>query len=88
MYLAKVIGSVVMTQKIPSLTGKKLMIVKPVDLDEKEYNQQERVAVDAAGSGVGDLVLVAQGGSIRTIFDGENEGIDSAIVGIVDSLNV
>ncbi|WP_413113856.1 EutN/CcmL family microcompartment protein [Thaumasiovibrio sp. DFM-14] len=87
MYLAKVMGSVVITQKTPALMGKKLMLIKPVDIDEQRIERETKVAVDAVGSGNGDLVLVSQGAAARHVFDGVNEGIDSAIVGIVDSLN-
>jgi len=89
MYLAKVTGSVVSTQKSASLVGKKLLLVRRVTA-EGELPQHpthgDAVAVDSVGAGVGDLVLLSSGSSARHVFTGPNEAIDLAIVGIVDTL--
>ena len=59
MILAKVIGNVVATRKEPSLEGTKLMIVRRVDVDGA-YIDQEEVAVDYVGCGIGELFYVRQ----------------------------
>ncbi|MGR5064046.1 EutN/CcmL family microcompartment protein [Photobacterium sp. DNB22_13_2] len=87
MYLAKVIGSTVVPQKIPSLTGKKLMLVEPITAKQVIAEGAQRVAVDAVGAGVGEVVIVAQGTPASNYFHEPNQGIDEVIVGIVDSLN-
>ncbi|ACQ93305.1 Ethanolamine utilization protein EutN/carboxysome structural protein Ccml [Tolumonas auensis DSM 9187] len=90
MQLAKVIGSVVSTQKSHSLTGKKLLLVQLLNADGTHPEQErlrEEVAVDSVGAGEGEIVLIARGASARWVFSEPNEAIDLAIVGIVDSLS-
>ena len=79
MQLAKVVGSVVSTQKSASL-----------NLDGSTPHFQENtqeVAVDSMGAGEGELVLVSRGSSARKIFPEPNQAIDLAIVGIVDTID-
>lgn len=87
MYMAKVIGSVVSTQKDPSLVGKKLMIVHPVDSDGKKVRHEE-VAADYVNAGIGEYVLVVRGAGARRADKGANKKpddvTDCAIVGIID----
>ncbi|QWA09306.1 ethanolamine utilization protein EutN [Sodalis ligni] len=90
MQLAKVIGSVVSTQKSASLLGKKLMVITWVNLDGSGPAQNEKleeIAVDSVGAGVGELVLVTRGSSARKIFPEPNQAIDLAIVGIIDTID-
>lgn len=85
--MAKVIGSVVSTQKDPSLVGKKLMIVHPVDSDGKKVRHEE-VAADYVNAGIGEYVLVVRGAGARRADKGANKKpddvTDCAIVGIID----
>ncbi|MFQ5637311.1 MAG: EutN/CcmL family microcompartment protein [bacterium] len=87
MILAKVVGTVWATRKDEKLTGMKLQIVKPVNL---EYQLEEKflVAVDAVGAGVGEIVLVVQGSSARQTLLTENKAVDATIMAIVDKLDV
>jgi carbon dioxide concentrating mechanism protein CcmL len=90
MYLAKVIGSVVSTQKASSLHGKKLMVVTWVNANGAGVMQsgnEEEIAVDSVGAGVGELVLVTRGSSARRSFPEPNQAIDLAIVGIIDTID-
>lgn len=87
MKLAKVIGTVVATRKDDSLIGSKLMIIRRVD-GAGNYIDLEEVAVDYVGAGVGELVLVATGSSVRVHENKKNTVIDQAIIGIVDTLVV
>lgn len=75
-------GSIVSTQKHESLVGKKLMIV--AIMDSNKDLQEEIIAVDSVGAGIGEYVLLTQGGSARRVFS-DGETIDCAIVGIIDS---
>ncbi|SUG32630.1 ethanolamine utilization protein EutN/carboxysome structural protein Ccml [Salmonella enterica subsp. arizonae] len=71
MYLARVTGAVVSTQKSPSLVGKKLLLVRRVSADEQLPPQPvngDEVAVDSVGAGVGELVLLSSGSSARHVF--------------------
>ena len=83
MLIAKVVGSVVATQKEVSLVGKKLMIIQPMK-STGEFIGAEEIAVDDVGAGVGENVIVTKGGSARYLYGG-NSTIDSAIFGIIDS---
>lgn len=89
MHLAKVIGSIVATQKIGSLTGKKLMLLRMISFDETGEETlwgAAEVAVDLVGAGQGETVLIARGSPVRHLFPEPNHGIDLVIVGIVDSV--
>ena len=85
MELAKVIGTVVATQKDASLMGKKLLLVQPVT-PALSPQGNARVMVDTAGAGVGELVLFVSGAAARCAARQQNAAIDGAVVGIVDSL--
>ena len=85
MILAEVTGKVVATTKCEGLTGKKMLIVEPLDQENKKIGNQV-VAVDAVGAGVGDIVLVTAGSSARYIFDDPKIPTNSSIVAIVDSI--
>ncbi|NLR08996.1 MULTISPECIES: EutN/CcmL family microcompartment protein [Lactobacillaceae] len=85
--MARVMGSVVSTQKDPSLVGQKLMIIRPIDSDQNEI-RFEQVAADKVNAGIGDNVLVVRGSSARRA-DSENKPDatdvnDCTIVGIID----
>lgn len=87
MQLARVVGSVVSTQKSPTLIGKKLLLVRRVAGDGSlppDSNTSDEVAVDSVGAGQGELVLLSGGSSARRVFAEPNDAIDLAIVAIVD----
>ncbi|MEI6858524.1 MAG: EutN/CcmL family microcompartment protein [Shewanella sp.] len=91
MQLAKVVGSVVSTQKSHSLIGKKLLIVRPINSDGSSPDNAktfDEIAVDCVGAGENELVFVTHGSSARQVIEGPNEAIDAAIVGIVDSVTI
>ena len=87
MVLSKVIGSVIATQKNESLVGKKLMLVKAIDL-EGNLLEPFVVAVDVVGVGIGEKVLVVNGSSARMTDQTRERSIDSVIVAKVDSINI
>lgn len=84
MILGQVVGSVVSTQKDKALIGKKLMIVKAIDL-EGNILDSFLVAADLVGVGVGEKVLVVSGSSARQTDETRERAIDSVIVAKVDS---
>ncbi len=93
MFLAKVTGSVVATQKAVSLTGRKLLTVEPMRVDPEKRDRlvptgRSFVVVDTVGAGQGEMVLIVQGSSARMTPETEKLPVDAAIVGIVDSVNV
>ena len=93
MFIAKVTGSLVATQKVKEVVGHKLMVVEPYRLDEKTRKKlvstgRTFVAIDTIGSGEGDYVLITQGSSARLTPETKNMPIDTVIVGIVDTVHV
>src|SRR5947199_1325540 len=93
MFLARVTGVVVATQKVASMTGHKLLTVEPLRVEPKERDRlvgtgRTFVVVDAVGAGQGELVLIVQGSSARLTPETEKLPVDAAIIGIVDTVNV
>ncbi|MGB9595963.1 MAG: EutN/CcmL family microcompartment protein [Candidatus Poribacteria bacterium] len=87
MNLGIVIGTVVATQKDEKLSGGKLLVVQEMGIDGKPKDRYA-VAVDAVGAGVGEVVLVAHGGSARQTEVTKSKPVDSVIMAIVDILEV
>ncbi len=82
MLAGKVVGSIVATRKNDKLVGNKFMIVEIVD--SMRAKEQQLIAVDNIGAGIGEYVLVAQGSAARIGCDMEDAPVDAAIVGIID----
>lgn len=81
MFVAKVVGVVISTCKEEHLKGLKLMVVE--DLFQNKGMTQ--IAIDGAGAGVGDYVLVTiDGGAARQIVNQPDAPINNAIIGILD----
>ncbi|MDR1550152.1 MAG: EutN/CcmL family microcompartment protein [Hungatella sp.] len=87
MKLAKVIGTVVATRKDETLVGHKLMIIRRID-GNGNFIDLEEVAVDYVGAGIGELVLIGQGSSVRVDKRKKEAVIDMAIIGIIDSMDI
>jgi ethanolamine utilization protein EutN len=93
MFLARVIGSVVSTKKDETMRGRKLLLLRPVLVDESDPTKLRAgtntiVAVDALGAGIGDLVLFCQGSSARQATGMKPLPIDAAVIGLVDTVEV
>ena len=93
MFIAKVTGSIVATQKVATMTGHKLLVVEPyrVDPDRRaglKSAGRTFVAVDTVGAGEGEFVLITQGSSARLTPETKNLPIDTVIIGIVDTMHV
>jgi ethanolamine utilization protein EutN len=90
MFLAKVIGNVVATQKSPEFQGMKLLLLQPYINREDELvaSGSSIVAVDSVGAGLGECVLFTQGSSARLTHNTKGAPVDAVIVGIVDSVEV
>jgi microcompartment protein CcmK/EutM len=86
MKLGRVVGSVVATRKDPSLEGTKLLVVENLTLDLKPEGGYV-VAVDAVGSGAGEVVLYAGGSSARQTPVTKDRPVDAVIMAIVDSFD-
>lgn len=86
MIICQVIGHVWATKKEETLSGLKLMVVKEVETNKTDGDTF--VAADVVGAGVGERVLVVSGSTARRALGKDDIAIDSAIVGIIDTLEV
>ena len=88
MYLARVIGDVVSTHRHEHLGHKKLLLVRRLDLDDREEGG-EVVALDVIGVGVGVKVLVVQeGNAARSLFNDTRIPVQAVVVGVVDHVTI
>jgi ethanolamine utilization protein EutN len=94
MFLGRVVGHVVSTQKDKVLSGQKLFVVEPLNVKYEDGTTKPAslgntgraiVCLDVVGCGEGQLVMVVQGSSARMTEPTRNLPADAVIVGIVDS---
>ncbi len=93
MFVAKVTGSMVSTQKVDAMVGHKLLMVEPYRIDAQtraslKTTGRTFVAVDTVGAGEGEYVLITQGSSARLTPETKNLPVDTVIIGIVDTIHV
>src|SRR5437870_4589082 len=93
MFLARVEGSVVSTKKEASMNGRKLLVLRPQLVDEKDPTKfrpglNTIVAVDSVGAGIDEMVLFCQGSSARLAPGLKDAPVDAVIIGIVDTVDV
>lgn len=88
MILARVVGTVVCTQKDPKLEGVKFQLVQPLAIRTLENDGKPIVAIDTVGAGQGEVVLVVSGSSARQTERTLNTPVDACIMGIVDNVEV
>jgi microcompartment protein CcmK/EutM len=88
MILCKVTGTLVSTQKNPTLKEYKLLIVQPIDLEGKPIGR-DVIAIDQVDAGVGDRVLMIQeGASAQQMLKRKDAPVHSVVVAVVDDLSV
>ena len=84
MQIARVIGTVVSTQKHAKFEGAKLLLVQPIGLDDAPRGMP-LLAVDSVAAGVTEKVLVViEGRAAGEALGRKGAPVDAAIVGIVD----
>jgi ethanolamine utilization protein EutN len=84
---------VVATKKDPSMSGRKMLLLRPQLVDEKDPTKfrpgaNTIVAVDCLGAGLGEMVLFCQGSSARLAPGMKDAPVDAVIIGIVDVVDV
>lgn len=87
MNLGKVAGTVVATRKDEKLQGRKLLAVRTID-PETLAPTGYTIAVDTVGAGVGEIVILVGGSSARMATGMKDHPVDTAIVGIVDEIEL
>ncbi len=93
MFIAKIVGSLVSTQKTGSMVGSKLMMIEPYVVDPQTRDRfkttsRSLVAVDIVGAGEGDFVLVVQGSSARMTPETKSLPVDCTIIGVIDTVTL
>jgi ethanolamine utilization protein EutN len=89
MLLARVIGNVVSTQKNQRYEGARILLCRQIT-PEGEDTDYTLIALDSVSAGEGDVVVIVQEGwSASTASTGrQGAAIDSAIVGVVDYIDL
>jgi len=85
--LAKVLGTVVATEKDVKLDGFRFLMLGLWGPDNKPEGGSV-VAVDGVGAGVGEMVLFAAGSSARQTVATDNKPVDAVVMAIVDSWEI
>ena len=86
--IGRVIGDVVATQKVASHDGRKILVVQPLQLDGLDRGDPV-LALDSVDAGIGDRVLLTtEGFSAMTAVGRPNSPIDSAVIGVIDSIDL
>lgn len=89
MLIARVIGDITATHKHMSHEGQKLLLVQPLELDQKTARGDAVIAVDAVDAGQGELVLlVTEGYSAMTSVGRPDSPIDLAVIGVIDRVDL
>lgn len=86
MQIAKVRGTIVSTQKLPGITGIKLLLVQFIN-EEGQLLPKYEVVADSVGAGLDEWVLVSR----RALAPGsDNDGrpVDAMIIGIIDTITL
>jgi ethanolamine utilization protein EutN len=88
MQIARVVGTVVATQKHRKFEGAKLLLVQPLDIDDSPRGNT-LLAVDGVGAGVSEKVLIVlEGRAAGEALGRKAAPVDAAIVGIIDSVTI
>jgi ethanolamine utilization protein EutN len=86
--IARVLGSLVATQKNEKLEGAKLLLVQPLDLRGEDKGTSV-LAIDSVDAGVGDRVLLVQDGRAAQQALGKGvAAVDAAILGVIDAVEL
>jgi len=86
--LARVVGTVVSTDKHAAFKGAKLLLVQPVGPDDRPRGTT-LLAVDSVGAGVHEKVLIVmEGRAAGEALGRKGAPVDAAIVGIVDAVEI
>ncbi|HLE33558.1 MAG TPA: EutN/CcmL family microcompartment protein [Bacteroidota bacterium] len=88
MILCKVTGTIVSTQKNPSLKDRKLLLIQAMNLDGT-LSGRDILAVDDVDAGVGDTVLAIQeGAGAQQILQRKDVPVHTVIVAVVDGYSL
>ena len=88
MQIARVVGTVVATQKHRKFEGAKLLLVQPLNVDDTPRGGTV-LAVDGVGAGIHEKVLVVlEGRAAGEALGRKAAPVDAAIIGIIDTVTI
>jgi ethanolamine utilization protein EutN len=87
MFLGRIVGRVVSTMKNPSLEGKKILIVQPIDPNGKDHCEKI-LALDSVGAGSGEVVYFCRGREASFPWYPNEIPTDRTIVAIIDHIDL
>jgi len=87
MLIGRVSGTLVASRKEETLEGLKFLVLKQVDVDDRETGSYV-IAADAVGAGVGEVVLYATGSSALQTRMTHERPCDAVVMAIVDTWEV
>ncbi|HUG75129.1 MAG TPA: EutN/CcmL family microcompartment protein [Acidimicrobiia bacterium] len=87
MQLGRVAGTLVASDKEPTMEGLTFLVVRQIDVEGNDASGYV-VAVDAIGAGVGEIVMYASGSSARQTVATRDRPCDAVIMAIVDTWEV
>ena len=92
MKLARTIGSVTLSRHHPAMDAAKLRIVELVEsidqIDVQPLGGDSIVAWDLCGTGIGDLVALAEGPESAQPFHPDIKPLDASIVALLDDVDL
>jgi microcompartment protein CcmK/EutM len=89
MNLCKVLGTVVASEKHPAFHARKMLVVQPLDEQQKPLGKSFLAVDHSSSAGKGDTVLVLrEGNGVRQILGEKMLPIRSVIVGVVDRVDL
>lgn len=86
MIIARVVGTVVSSQKAQKIEGIKLLLLEKIDPTTLEGKNDFVISMDSVGAGVGEIVFYVSGSSARYTHVTEGKPTDSAVIAIIDSI--
>ena len=87
MFLGRIVGRVVSTMKNPSLEGRKILVVQPIDPHGKDQGDKF-LALDSVGAGSGEIVYCCRGREASFPWYPNEIPTDRTIVGIIDRIDL
>jgi ethanolamine utilization protein EutN len=88
MHIARVVGTLVATQKHHKLHATKLLLVQPLTPQGEERGAPV-LAIDSVGAGIGErVVVVIEGKAAGQALGRKAAPVDAAVVGIIDHIDL
>jgi microcompartment protein CcmK/EutM len=86
MHFARVIGTVVCTEKVRPWRGSRLLMLQPCDSSGTPSSGRPLAAVDLVSAAPGQLVFYVRGREAAVALQNPENPADAAIVGLVDAV--